>query len=71
VGASVLRKGSKILMGAKMEPKCGAETEEKIIQRLPCLEIHPIYSHVRLNFLIMVSPMSLQDWGQAIAKQII
>jgi hypothetical protein len=46
VGALVLlRKGNKILMGANMETKCGAETEGKAIQRLPHLGIHPIYSH--------------------------
>jgi hypothetical protein len=46
VGASVLlRRGNKILTGANTETKCGAETEGKAIQRLPYLEIHPIYSH--------------------------
>jgi hypothetical protein len=46
VDASVLlRKGNKILMGANMETTCGAETEEKTIQRLPNLGIHPIYRH--------------------------
>jgi hypothetical protein len=35
VGASVLlRRGNKILMGGDTETKCGAETEEKAIQRL-------------------------------------
>jgi hypothetical protein len=34
----------KILMGANMETKCGAETEGKAIQRLSHLEIHPVYS---------------------------
>ena len=46
VGASVLlRRGNKILMGANTETKSGAETEEKAIQRLLCLCIHPIYSY--------------------------
>jgi hypothetical protein len=27
-----------------METRCGAETEGKVIQRLPHLEIHPMYS---------------------------
>jgi hypothetical protein len=45
VGPSVLlRRGNKILMGANMETKCGAETEGKAIQRLSHLEIHPVYS---------------------------
>jgi hypothetical protein len=44
VGASVfLRKGNKILMGANIETNCGTETEGKAIQRLPHMEIHPIY----------------------------
>ena len=46
VGALVLlRKGNKILMGANMETKYGAETEGKAIQRLSHLGIHPIYNH--------------------------
>jgi hypothetical protein len=35
VGASVLRKGNKIPMGGDTEPKCGAKTEGKAIQRRP------------------------------------
>jgi hypothetical protein len=27
------------------ETKCGVETEEMTVQRLPHLEIHPIYNH--------------------------
>jgi hypothetical protein len=46
VDASVLlRRGNKILTGANMETKCGAETEGKAIQRWPHLGIDPIYSH--------------------------
>jgi hypothetical protein len=41
----LLRKGNKIFLGVNMETMCGAETEGKAIQRLPHLEIHPIYSH--------------------------
>jgi hypothetical protein len=41
----LLRRGNKIFMRGNMEIKCGAGTEGKAIQRLPCLEIHPIYSH--------------------------
>jgi hypothetical protein len=40
----LLRRRNKILTGANMETKCGAETEGKAIQRLPHLGIHPIYS---------------------------
>jgi hypothetical protein len=42
VGASVLRKWNKILMGANMETNCRAETEGKAIQRLSHLGIHSI-----------------------------
>jgi hypothetical protein len=46
VDASMLfRRVNKILIGGNMESKCGAETEEKAIQRLPHLGIHPIYNH--------------------------
>jgi hypothetical protein len=46
VDASVLlKRRNKILTGENMETNCGAETEGKIIQRLPHLRIHPIYSH--------------------------
>jgi hypothetical protein len=40
----LLRRGNKIPMGGDTDTKCGAETEEKAIQRLPHLGIHPIYS---------------------------
>jgi hypothetical protein len=50
VGASVLlRRGNKILMGANMETKCGAETEGEVNQRLFHREIHPIYSHPNVD----------------------
>jgi hypothetical protein len=46
VDASVLlRRGNKIFMGTNTETKCGEETEGKAIQKLPHLEIHPIYNH--------------------------
>ena len=41
----IFRRENKILMGAIKEKKCRAETEEKAIQRLPHLRIHPIYRH--------------------------
>jgi hypothetical protein len=41
----LLRRGNKVPMEAVTETKCGAETEGMTIQRLPHLEIHPIYSH--------------------------
>jgi hypothetical protein len=52
VGASILlRRGNKILPGANT--KCGAETEGKVIQKLPHLGIHPIYSHQTQTLLQM------------------
>jgi hypothetical protein len=36
----LLRRGNKIAMGEDTETNCGAETEEKTIQRLPYLRIH-------------------------------
>ena len=42
---ALLRRGDKIFMGGDTETKCGTETEEKAIQRLPYLGIYPIYSY--------------------------
>ena len=54
VDASVLlRRGNKILKGANMEKKCGAETEGKAIQWLSHLGIHPIYNHQTKTLLWM------------------
>jgi hypothetical protein len=41
----LLRRGNKILTEGNTETKCGTEHEEKTIQRLPHLGIHPIYRH--------------------------
>jgi hypothetical protein len=49
----LLRRGNKILMGGNTETKCGTETVGKAFQRLPHLEIHPIYSHQRQTLLWM------------------
>ena len=40
----LLRRQNKILMGGDIVTNCGAETEGKVIQRLPHLGIHPIQS---------------------------
>jgi hypothetical protein len=40
-----LRREKKIPMGGNTETKYGAETEEKTIQRLPNLRVHPQYNH--------------------------
>jgi hypothetical protein len=47
----LIRKGNKILMGANMETTYRAEIEEKAIQRLSHLGIHPIYSHQTATLL--------------------
>jgi hypothetical protein len=49
----LLRRGNKIPMGGVTETACGAETEGKAIERLPHLEIHPIYSHQTQTVLWM------------------
>ena len=41
----LFRRGNKIPKEGVTETKCGAETEGRIIQRLPHLGIHPIYNH--------------------------
>jgi hypothetical protein len=54
VDASVLlRRGNEILTGGNTETKYGAETEGKAIQRLPQLQIHPIYSRQTWTLLWM------------------
>jgi hypothetical protein len=53
--ASVLFKMvNKILTGGNMKTNCGAEAEGKAIQRLPHLEIHPIYRHQTWTLLWML-----------------
>jgi hypothetical protein len=37
----LLRRRNKILTGGNTETKCGSETEEKAIQRLTHIQIHP------------------------------
>jgi hypothetical protein len=41
----LLRMGNIIPIEGLTETKFGAEMEERTIQRLPHLEIHPIYNH--------------------------
>ena len=41
----LLQRGDKILMGANMKTKCGAESDGKTTQRLPHMGMHPIYSY--------------------------
>ena len=49
----LLRRWNKIVMGGNIETKCGAETEEKDIQRLPHLWIYPMYRHQTQTLLWM------------------
>ena len=54
VDASVLfRRRNKVVKVANMETKCRIETEEKAIQRLPNLGIHPIYRQQTQTLLWM------------------
>jgi hypothetical protein len=45
--------GAKILTGANMEIKCGAETQGKAIQELSHIKIHPIYRYQTQTLLWM------------------
>jgi hypothetical protein len=58
----LLRMGNKITMEGVTETKCGAETEEMTIQRLPHLGIHPIYNH-QIQTLLW-TPTELSDRSQ-------
>ena len=49
----LLRRGNKTPMEGVTETKCGVETEEMTIQRLPHLGIHPIYNHQTQTLLWM------------------
>ena len=49
----LLRTESKILTGGNTGTKSGVGTEEKVIQRLPHLGIHPICSHQTKSLLLM------------------
>ena len=41
----LLKRGNGVVMGGKNEKRGRAETEVKVIKRLPVLRIHPIYRH--------------------------
>jgi hypothetical protein len=47
----LFRRENILISGGNMETKCGTETEEKAIQWLSHLGIHPIYSHQTLMLL--------------------
>jgi hypothetical protein len=49
----LLRMGNKMPMEGLTETKFGAEIEERTVQRLPHLGIHPIYNHQTQTLLHM------------------
>jgi hypothetical protein len=57
----LLRRGFKIPMEGVTETKCGAGTEEIIIQRLPHLGIHPLYNHQTQTLLWMPTCRCCQE----------
>jgi hypothetical protein len=63
----LLRRGAKIPMRGDSETKCGAETEGKAIQRLPYLEIHPIYSYQTQTLLWIPTSDCCQDHDIAVS----
>jgi hypothetical protein len=63
----LLRGGKKILMGGNIETKCAIETEGKVIQRLPYLVIHPIYSHQNQTLLWMARSTCWQESDIAVS----
>jgi hypothetical protein len=65
-----LRTGNKMPMEGVTETKFGAETEEKTIQRLPHLGIHPIYNHQTQILLRMPERFCCQDPGIALSCEV-
>ena len=51
----LLRMGNKVPMDGVTETKFGAEAEEKTIQKLLYLGIHPIYNHQTHSLLWMLT----------------
>ena len=49
----LLTRGSKIPTVEDTETKCGSESKEKTMQRLPLFVIHPIYSYKTQTLLCM------------------
>ena len=56
-----LRRKNKTLMGGATGTNTGADTEERIIQRLPYLGIHPICSHQTQSLLLMPKSVCWQE----------
>jgi hypothetical protein len=53
MNASVFRRRGNKIRKREEIPNCGTETEEKAIQRLPHLGIHPKYGHQTQTLLQM------------------
>jgi hypothetical protein len=51
MATSILRRGNKIPMEGVSETKCETETEERAMQRLPHLGIHPMNNHQNQTLL--------------------
>jgi len=55
VDASVLlKRGNNILTGGNIEKTCDVDTEQKVIQRLPHMSIHPTYSYQNPDTIVDV-----------------
>ena len=67
----LLRMGNKIPMEGVTETKFRAETEERTIQRLPYLGIHPIYNHQTQTLLHMPARFCWQDPDIAVSCEAI
>jgi hypothetical protein len=63
----LLRMGNKIPMEKVTEIKFRAEMEERTVQRLPHLGIHPIYNHQTQTLLQMPARFCRQDPDIAIS----
>jgi hypothetical protein len=68
---SFLEGGRKYPWEGDKETKCGAETEGKVIQRLPHLWIHPIYSHQTQTLLWLPTSACLQEPHIAVSWEVL
>jgi hypothetical protein len=65
----LLTRENKIFKAGNTETKCGAETEGKIIQKLPHLGIHPIYRHHIQTLLWMPRSACCQEPDIAVSRK--
>ena len=66
----LLRRGNKIPMEGVTETKCGAETEEMTIQRLPHLGIHHIDNHQNQTLFWMPTRACCQEPDIAVSESL-